>query len=203
MAVSLVLGLVTAGVYMYKNTYSKSFAITLAILPAAVQLVIVMVNGQLGAGIAVAGAFGLVRFRSVPGNAREIGSVFMAMAVGLATGMGYIWIGLIFTAIISAFIIILVSTRFGESKNQQRQLTVVIPEDLDYTKIFDDIFEKYTRKNELIQVKTANMGSLYQLKYHIVMKNPDDEKNLLDEMRCRNGNLTISCGRVANGSEEL
>ena len=91
MAVSLVLGLVTAGVYMYKNTYSKSFAITLAILPAAVQLVIVMVNGQLGAGIAVAGAFGLVRFRSVPGNAREIGSVFMAMAVGLATGMGYIW----------------------------------------------------------------------------------------------------------------
>lgn len=176
---------------------------TLAILPAVVQAVIMLVNGNLGTGVAVMGAFGLVRFRSAPGNAREIGSVFLAMAIGLATGMGYLGIAVLLLLIIGAAILILIGIPFGSQSFSQKELKVTIPENLDYAGIFDDLFEKYTKSAELMKVRTTNMGSLYELCYRIELKKEEEEKAMLDDIRCRNGNLTIVCGRIAENREEL
>lgn len=200
---SIILGIGVAVVYMYKNEYNRNFVITLALLPAMVQVVISLVNGNLGTGVAVLGAFSLVRFRSVPGSAREISSIFFAMAIGLATAMGYILYAFAFLLIIGAMTILLTLIRFGDSRSQEKDLRITIPEDLDYTGIFDDLFAAYTRRAELLRVKTTNMGSLYELRYRIVLKDENTEKQLLDKLRCRNGNLTILCGRVATGKEEL
>lgn len=200
---SIVLGIGVAGVYMYKNEYNRNFVITLALLPAMVQVVISLVNGNLGTGVAVLGAFSLVRFRSVPGSAREISSIFFAMAIGLATAMGYIIYAFAFLLIIGAMTILLTLIHFGDSRSQEKDLRITIPEDLDYTGIFDDLFAAYTRRAELLRVKTTNMGSLYELRYRILLKDDSTEKQLLDKLRCRNGNLTILCGRVATSKEEL
>ncbi|MEA5136392.1 MAG: DUF4956 domain-containing protein [Candidatus Fimivivens sp.] len=200
---SIILGIGVAVVYMYKNEYNRNFVITLALLPAMVQVVISLVNGNLGTGVAVLGAFSLVRFRSVPGSAREISSIFFAMAIGLATAMGYILYAFAFLLIIGAMTILLTLIRFGDSRSKEKDLRITIPEDLDYTGIFDDLFAAYTRRAELLRVKTTNMGSLYELRYRIVLKDENTEKQLLDKLRCRNGNLTILCGRVATGKEEL
>lgn len=200
---SLVLGIGIALIYMYKNVYSKNFVITLALLPAMVQIVIMLVNGNLGTGIAVMGAFSLVRFRSVPGSAREIGSIFFAMAVGLATGMGYLGIALLFLVIVGLMTVLLVSIRFGEPRKREKELKITIPENLDYTGIFDDLFEKYTKSAELIRVRTTSMGSLYELSYHITLRTEDIEKEFIDELRCRNGNLNIACGRAPVNRDEL
>lgn len=203
-AASLVLGLVVAFVHMYHNTYSKSFILTLVMLPILVQSVIMLVNGNLGTGMAVLGAFSLVRFRSVAGGAREISSIFWAMGIGLATGMGYVVYGALFSAVIAVVIIILVTVRFGGRKNTaEKQLKIVIPEDLDYNGIFDDIFKKYTYEARLERVKTTNMGSLYELVYHVMFKDVNDEKDVIDELRRRNGNLTITCGRITANRDEL
>ena len=200
---SLLLGLGTAFIYMRRSTYSKSFVVTLALLPAMVQLVIMLVNGNIGAGVAVAGAFSLVRFRSVPGSAKEIGCIFFAMAIGLATGMGYLFFALLFFLVIGAALLLLNTTRFGENRRGDSILRIVIPESLDYEGLFDDLFETYTNSAELIRVKTTNMGSLYELTYQIRLKTPVARKAFLDELRCRNGNLTISCGRILSDREEL
>jgi hypothetical protein len=200
---SIILGIGVAGVYMYKNEYNRNFVITLALLPAMVQVVISLVNGNLGTGVAVLGAFSLVRFRSVPGSAREISSIFFAMAIGLATAMGYILYAFGFLLIIGTMTILLTLIRFGDSCSQEKDLRITIPEDLDYTGIFDDLFAAYTRRAELLRVKTTNMGSLYELRYRIVLKDESTEKQLLDKLRCRNGNLTILCGRVATDKGEL
>lgn len=200
---SLILGLVSSFIYMYKNKYSKSFVITLAILPAMVQIVIMLVNGNLGTGVAVMGAFSLVRFRSVAGSAKEISSIFLAMAIGLSTGMGYIGVAIIFLGIIGVATILLSNSKFGEQKETEKQLKIVIPESLDYTEVFDDIFEKYTTNVELVKVKTTNMGSLYELFYDITLKEIKNEKKFIDELRCRNGNLNILCSRVFIKKDEL
>lgn len=200
---SLVLGFGVSIVYMYKNKYSKNFVITLALLPALIQLVIMMVNGNLGAGVAVMGAFSLVRFRSVPGTSKEILSIFFAMALGLTTGMGYIGYASIFFLIIGAVMLILAATNFGGKTGAEKELKVTIAESLDYNGIFDDLFEKYTNNNELVRVKTTNMGSLYELQYHISIKDQALEKEFIDEIRCRNGNLNITCGKVPISKEEL
>ena len=200
---SIILGIGVASVYMYKNEYNRNFVITLALLPAMVQVVISLVNGNLGTGVAVLGAFSLVRFRSVPGSAREISSIFFAMAIGLATAMGYILYAFAFLLIIGAMTILLTLIHFGDSRSQEKDLRITIPEDLDYTGIFDDLFVAYTRRAELLRVKTTNMGSLYELRYRIVLKDESTEKQFLDKLRCRNGNLTIICGRVATGKDEL
>jgi hypothetical protein len=198
-----VLGALIAGVHSHFNNSSKGFVITIALLPAIVQMVIMLVNGNLGTGIAVMGAFSLVRFRSVPGNAKEINSIFLAMAVGLATGTGYIAAAGLFVLIIGGASVLYYATSFGEPKQKEKELKITIPEGLDYMGIFDDLFKKYTAKNELITAKTANMGSLYKLEYRIKLKNPTEEKQFIDDLRCRNGNLEITCGRVAYGSDEL
>lgn len=202
-AVSLGLGLTLAAVHQYKNQSSRSFLITLVVLPVIVQMVIMMVNGNLGTGVAVMGAFSLVRFRSMPGNAREISSVFLAMAIGLADGMGYIGISIFMVAVVGSVMVILLLAPDVGGQFLHKELKVTIPENLDYSGIFNDIFEKYTRKAELIRVKTVNMGSLYELCYTVELKSRDMEKSMLDEIRCRNGNLTVICGCMASGGENL
>lgn len=194
-AVSLILGLGAAALSMYKSKYSQSFVVTLAMLPAMVQLIIMLVNGNIGAGVAVAGAFGLIRFRSAPGTAKEIGMVFLATAIGLATGMGYVAIAAAFFAVMAAFALALTAVGFGAGAADERELKITIPENLDYDGLFDDLFRKYTRSAELNRVKTTNMGTLYELSYKIVLRDSGDTKAFLDELRTRNGNLTITCGK--------
>ncbi|MGN0396458.1 MAG: DUF4956 domain-containing protein [Candidatus Fimimorpha sp.] len=200
---SLVLGFAVAWIHIVRNTFTKSFIITLAVLPAIVQMVIMLVNGNLGTGVAVMGAFSLVRFRSVPGSAKEIGSIFLAMAVGLATGTGYLAVAAVFVLIIGAVDILYTISNFGEQSSTQKKLKITIPESLDYSEVFDDIFQKYMKKWDLSEVKTSNMGSLYKLDYIVVLKKGVKEKELIDELRCRNGNLEISCGRISTGVNEL
>ncbi|MGN0601825.1 MAG: DUF4956 domain-containing protein [Oscillospiraceae bacterium] len=202
-AASLVLGLIISLVFRYKNKASKSFLITLAMLPAIVQMVIMLVNGNLGTGVAVMGAFSLVRFRSAPGNAKDICSIFLAMATGIATGTGNIFIAAVFTVILCAVNIAYNFIPFIKDKNEEKLLKITIPENLDYSGVFDDLFDKYTKKSELIQVKTTNMGSLFKLDYNIIFKDLVNEKEFLDELRCRNGNLEISCGRPVSEIEQL
>lgn len=203
-AAALVLGIILSAVYMLQGSHTKNFAISLAVLPALVQVIILMVNGNLGTSVAVLGAFGLVRFRSVPGNSRDILSVVFAMAIGLATGMGYIGYAVAITVIISAIILILSKTPFGNvSESTEKNLRITIPENLDYTGIFDDIFKKYTKSAVLQKVKTTNLGSMYELQYNIHMKSLSQEKEMIDEIRCRNGNLTIICGKTQPSKDEL
>lgn len=198
MAVSLALGLGIAFLCMYKTRYTQSFVVTLAIIPAVVQMVIMLVNGNIGAGVAVAGAFSLVRFRSAPGSAREIGMIFLAMAIGLATGMGYVVLAVLFFVVMAAFVLALSTLRFGAGNEQERELKITIPENLDYEGLFDDLFETYTRSARLERVKTSNMGTLYELDYRVVLRDAQASKEFLDQLRCRNGNLNIVCGRVAS-----
>lgn len=193
-AVSLMIGAFITWVYTYKSRYTASFAITLAMLPAVVCIVIMMVNGNVGAGVAVAGAFSLVRFRSVPGTAKEIGTIFLAMAAGLIAGMGYLGFAVLFSLIMGLVMLMLNITGFGTHKKatNDKTLKITIPEDLNYGEVFDDLFELYLTHCEVIAVKTSNMGSLYKLTYHITLKDQKQEKKFIDELRCRNGNLEIS-----------
>lgn len=204
-AVSIVIGIFFSFVYAYKSRATKSFMITLAMLPAVVCVVIMMVNGNVGAGVAVAGAFSLVRFRSVPGSAKEIGTIFLAMGAGLITGMGYLAYAVLFALILGLFMLVLNLVGYGESKSgvNQRVLRITIPEDLNFNHMFDDLFEKYTKSCDVISVKTANMGSLYKLQYQLELINPDLEKEFMDELRCRNGNLEIAMSRQEARVDEL
>ena len=200
---SLILGLAVAGTYMFRNKYSKSLAMTLVLLPAIVQVIIMLVNGNIGAGIAVAGAFSLVRFRSLPGNARDIASLFFAMALGFITGMGYLFYAFLFLLLIGGASLILIFVRFGQRETAMRVLKITIPENLDYDELFDDVFEKYTVSVELDKVKTTNMGSLYELTYLVRLKAVSVPKAFIDELRCRNGNLNILISREQRDGEEL
>ena len=193
--VSLLLGIGIALVAGYRSRSTQSLAVTLAILPAVVQAVITLVNGSIGAGIAVAGAFSLVRFRSAPGTAREIAAIFLAMAIGLATGMGYVGLAALLFLILAGAMLALTALRFGQKEDAGRILKITIPEDLDYDGLFDDLFERYTTAHTLEKVKTTNMGTLYELRYRITLRQEPVPKVFLDELRCRNGNLNITCCR--------
>lgn len=200
---SLIFGLLSAVLYMYRNAYTKSFVTALVLLPAIVQMVITLVNGNLGTGVAVMGAFSLVRFRSTPGGAREICAIFLAMALGLATGMGYIGIAAMMLVLLGLAQVLLTITSFGECCAGERQLKITIPESLDYNDVFDDLFGIYTRSCELVRVRTTNMGSLYELQYHITLRDQTEEKEFIDALRCRNGNLGITCGRMPMNKDAL
>lgn len=202
---ALVIGLIIALSYMYKTRYTKSFVLTLATLPAIVCVVIMMVNGNIGAGVAVAGAFSLVRFRSVPGTAKEIGMIFLAMGVGLVTGMGYIGYAVIFALIICVVNLAytFVSSKLSDINNCGKLLKITIPEDLDYTDVFEDLFKEYTKSCELIKVKTTNMGSMFRLTYDVVLKDVKQEKMLIDKIRERNGNLEIIVSKKESSIQEL
>ena len=205
LGLSLVLGLILSLVYMYRTRYTKSFVVTLALLPAVVCIVIMLVNGNVGTGVAVTGAFSLVRFRSVPGTAREICALFIAMGTGLISGMGYLGFAVLFTVVMCAVLMLYNRLDFGANKNagKYKTLSVTIPEDLDYTGVFDDIFSEYTTHYELDRVKTTNMGSMFRLTYNIVLRDAAKEKEMIDKLRCRNGNLEISVSRQENIISEL
>ncbi len=200
---SLVLGLVIALVFMKNSNSSRSYLITLVLMPMLVEAVIMMVNGNLGTAVGVMGAFSLVRFRSIPGTSREIMGIFLAMAVGVATGTGYIGYAAAFTLIACLMLLILEAKGFGKTESVEKDLKITIPESLDYMGVFDDIFEKYTKKSELMKVKTTNMGSMYDLSYRIRLADSKKEKEFIDELRTRNGNLSIICGKVSETAEAL
>ena len=204
LGVSLVLGLIMAGTYILDSEHTKSFLVTLALLPAVVCVVIMMVNGNIGAGVAVAGAFSLVRFRSAPGSAKEIVTIFLAMGAGLIAGMGYLGFAALFTVIMCAMLLICTAVA-GNAKSEALNKTVkiTIPEDLDYTGAFDGIFAEYTRKNDLIKVKTTNMGSMFRLTYNVILKDAAKEKEMIDRIRERNGNLEIIVSKQENHIAEL
>ncbi len=202
-AASLTLGAIMACVYMFRHDHSKNLVVTLALLPVVVQTVITLVNGNLGVGVAVMGVFSLVRFRSIPGSAKDICSVFVAMAIGLATGMGFIGLAVVMTAVVAVANVIYIVTPFGAPKEPEKMLRVTIPEDLEYDGVFDDVLKHFTSSYDLTNVSTTNMGSLYLLEYAVRMKEPGLEKKMIDELRCLNGNLKISCGRAAVGREAL
>ena len=202
---SLVIGIILAVAYMSHARYTKSYIMTLAVLPAIVCVVIMMVNGNIGTGLAVAGAFSLVRFRSVPGSAKEIMMLFLAMGTGLLTGMGYIGFGFVFAVVMSMVIALYHRFDFGVQKNALRYKTIriTIPEDLDYSDVFDKVFAVYADTYELVRVKTVNMGSMFRLTYNLTMKKNASEKEMLDMLRCRNGNLEITISKQDNSVEEL
>jgi len=203
-AASIIFGLIISFCYMAASEKcSKNFAITIALLPVLVQVVIMLVNGNLGTGVAILGAFSLVRFRSVPGNSKEIATVFFAMAVGLATGTGYIGYAAIVVVLVATMLILLSKTGFGVRKDTDKLLKIIIPESLDYTDVFDDIFDKYLSAYSLVKVKTTNLGSMFELSYDISFKEEKTEKKFIDEIRTRNGNLTVLVERKGSVMEEL
>ena len=194
---ALLTGLILAGVYMYKTRCTRSFVVTLALLPATVCMVIMMVNGNVGAGVAVAGAFSLVRFRSVPGTAKEIGAIFIAMAAGLIAGMGYLGYAILFTVIMGIIYLLYSHIDFmaGNRESLYKTIHITIPEDLDYSDVFEEIFKDYASSWELLQVKTTNMGSMFRLTYNITLLKDASEKEFIDKLRVRNGNLEITVSR--------
>ena len=202
---ALALGLILTLVYQSYARTTKSFAVTLATLPAIVAVIIMMVNGNIGAGVATAGAFSLVRFRSIPGSAKDICAVFLAMAVGLACGMGYPVFALCFTVILCLVYLLYAKTGFGERNidDLHKTLRVTVPEDLEYGTMFDDLMEQYTTRSALTQVKTTNLGSLNRLTYDVTLRQPGTEKAFIDALRCRNGNLEIGISAYQMEESEL
>ncbi len=205
LGVSLVIGIVMALAYMYRTRYTKSFVITLALLPAVVCVVIMMVNGNVGTGVAVAGAFSLVRFRSVPGTAKEICTLFLAMGAGLIAGMGYLGFAVLFAAIMCVVFVIYNRLSLGVKRNAAtfKTVTIMIPEDLDYTGIFDDIFAEFTASHDLVRVKSTNMGSMFKITYNVMLRDVRREKEMIDQIRCRNGNLEIVVSKQESVGTEL
>ncbi len=198
---AVICGVLTAAAASYKTNATKSFLVSLILLPAIVETVITMVNGNVGTGVAVMGAFSLVRFRSVPGKARDIVSIFLAMTAGLACAAGYVAIAVLFTILVCTIMIILAHISIGDDKLMELRITV--PESLNFYGEFDDIFAQYTKKHRLVKTKTSNMGSLYKLTYTIEMKDKNEAKDFMDKLRCRNGNLEISLSEALEGSEAL
>ena len=198
---SLAIGLIIAFSYKIKNKSTKNFITTLALIPAMVCVIIMMVNGNVGTGVAVAGAFSLVRFRSMAGRAAEIGSIFLAMGSGLLLGMGYIGFALLFVVIICAAQLLYLQLGVGNTSVAEKTLRITIPEDLDYTGVFDDIFEKYAKGVQLLNVKTTDMGSMFRMTYNLKLKDIKKEKEFVDELRCRNGNMEIFLSRQEMSSE--
>ena len=204
LAIALLAGLILAAASALQGRSTKSYAVTVALLPAIVCVLIMMVNGNVGTGVAVAGAFSLVRYRSAPGTAREIALLFMAMASGLIAGMGYLAYCLLFTVLMSGIAVLYHVLHLGEGKkNTYKTLHITIPENLDYTGVFDDIFKAYTASYTLVRVKTSNMGSLFRLTYDLVLKDSANEKEMIDALRCRNGNLEISVSCQETAVAEL
>ncbi len=205
LSVALVCGVIYAFLACCRTRSSVNFAIAAALIPMTVAAVIALVNGNLGIGVAIAGAFGLVRFRSAPGTAREIAVIFIAMAAGLAFGMGYLAYGAIFLLAsgVLLFAFGIFASKAGSLRGMEKKVKITIPEALDYTSVFDDIFSEYTEKSELEAVKTTNMGSMFRLTYRVILKNAECEKPMLDAIRTRNGNLEIQCSRADINESEL
>ncbi len=194
---AIILGLIIGIVYMYlckKEGYGKNFIIGLVILPAIVSVVILLIGSNVARAFSMAGAFALVRFRSAPGNAKDIAIVFFAMASGLACGLGYVLFAAVFVVVLLLLLVLLNFIHFADHSSENRQLKITVPENLNFNHVFDDLLEKYTTKAQLIKVKTTNMGTMYELTYYVYMKKDVDEKAFMDELRMRNGNFNIVLG---------
>lgn len=204
-AVALAAGLIMALGYMFRTRYTKSFVVTLALLPAVVCVVIMMVNGNVGTGVAVAGAFSLVRFRSVPGTAKEICMLFLAMGTGLIAGMGYLGYSVLFAVALTLVFVIYNNINFGSKSAtaMYKTINITIPEDLDYSEVFTEVFAEYTKTCELVRVKTTNLGSLFRLTYNVTLRDATKEKEMIDKLRCRNGNLEITVSKQETAGAEL
>lgn len=201
---SIACGFVIALIYMYRSHYTKNFITALVLLPALVQVVIMIVNGNLGTSIAVMGAFALLRFRSAPGNSKDMTALFFSIVIGLANGMGYLTFSVCVVVVVGLVFFLISATRFGESGRKYKTLNILIPENLDYEEVFSEIFDQYLHSAVLIKVKTTDLGSMFELSYEIVLKDPKKEKELIDAIRCRNGNLTITCSQAqSRPAEEL
>ncbi len=192
---AMALGFGMSLIFLIRDRHTGAFSQALALLPGVVTLVIMLVNGNIGAGLAVAGTFALVRFRSAPGTAKEITGLFISVAIGLACGMGYVGAAVIFFLLMAVYVLVLGHFRYGEEGVKHRHLKITVPENVDYETLFDDLFERYTSFHELYKVRTTNMGTLYELHYRIELKDPRHTREFIDEIRCRNGNLNIICGR--------
>ncbi len=203
MLVALALGIVIALVYKSSHSHTSSFAVMLAVLPVVESIIILMVNGNLGASVVVLGAFGLIRFRSATGSAWDIGFIFFAMAVGLAVGLGFLGLAAVLTVVVCAIMYLLERMHFGLNIPKEKQLRITIPEDLEYNGIFDDLFQTYTNSARLERVKTINLGTMYELTYVLDLKDPAKEKEFIDALRCRNGNLTVIMGTLLRDKDEL
>ena len=201
---SAVLGLLAALLYRLNNPRpSKNLMVTLVVLPVLVQSVIMLVNGSVGAGLAVMGAFNLVRFRSAPGTSRELCYVFYAMGIGLATGMGYIGYAVVIAVAVGVILCVLGFVPAFRIRKSAKLLKILIPEDMNYMNCFKDIFSEYLSSYRLIMSKTVSMGTLYELRYEVVLKDADKEKEFIDKIRTRNGNLSISCSMLTDNHEEM
>lgn len=202
----MIIGLVIGVTYMLlckKEGYQKNFIFGLIIIPAVVTVVIMLVGSNVARAFSMAGAFALVRFRSAPGSAKDIAVVFFSMAVGLACGLGYITFAACFAVIILLVMAALTIVGIGSDSEKMKQLRIMIPEDLNYNSIFDDLFGKYTDGSKLNKVKTTNMGTMYELTYNIKLKNSIDEKEFIDNIRMRNGNLNITMNVMPDNSMML
>lgn len=202
-AVAIALGLLISFCYMYKSEFSKHLVISIALLPVIVAVLIMLVNGNIGAGVAVGGVFALTRFRSAQGTAKEITHIFLSMAVGLTLGLGFVSIAVILVVLVELLNVVFALTKFGTITDNRRTLKITIPEDLNYTSLFDDIFEKYTKSFTLDKVKLRNLGTMFRLSYSITLKDAKLEKDFIDEIRTRNGNLDVLCSKLQTNPEEL
>jgi hypothetical protein len=200
---SMFMGLILSIVFMYRNTYTRSFISALVLIPAVETVVIMLVNDNLGVGLSVAGSFALIRFRSVKGNAKELVAVFIAMTIGIICGTGYVALAAVFTLLLCAVMFALTLTGFGQMSENERYLKITIPESLNYDEIFDDVLNEYASSWQLESIKTLTLGSLFRLDYTLTMKDPSRMKKMIDELRTRNGNLEIMCSRPAVNREEL
>ena len=192
--VALVAGLAYSWIISFRVNSTKRFFIVTTLLPLAVAVVITFVNGNIGAGVAIGGAFSLIRFRSAQGSADEIASILIAMSSGIAFGMGYVGYGVCILLGLAIVYFLISALPVFEHKGmlENRLLRVTIPESLEYNGTFDDIFAHYLKKVESVGVKTTGMGSMFRLSYKIQFKNPGEEKAFIDELRTKNGNLEIS-----------
>lgn len=200
---SMFMGLILSGVFMYRNTYTKSFVSALVLIPAVETVVIMLVNDNIGVGLSVAGSFALIRFRSVKGTAKELSAVFIAMTIGIICGTGYVALAGVFTLLLAAVMLVLNVSGFGKVSEKNRYLKITIPESLNYDEVFNEILDKYCSSYELESIKTLTLGSLFRIDYSITMKDADRTKAMIDELRTRNGNLEIMCGKTYTNREEL
>lgn len=192
---SIILGLVISLAYMKTNKktgYSSGFTITLVMLPVIISIIILLVGNNIARAFSLAGAFSIIRFRSAPGDPKDISYVFFTLAVGLTCGMGYIGYAVLFTIILCALMITLDLTKFSTPKSKSMQLKITVPEDLNYEGVFEEILDKYANSWNIERVRTRDFGALFELSYIVHMKPDINQKNFLDELRCRNGNLNIS-----------
>jgi hypothetical protein len=203
MLTALILGVIIALVYRSSHSHTSSFAVVLAVLPVVEAVIIMLVNGNLGTGLVVLGAFGLIRFRSATGSAWDIGFIFFAMAVGLAVGLGFLTLAALLALVVCAVMFVLERLHFGINVPKEKHLRITIPEDLEYSGIFDEPFKTYTNYARLERVKTINLGTMYELTYVVDLKDPAKEKEFIDALRCRNGNLTVIVTSVLRNKDDL